>query len=684
MILGKLLRRSVAACVLVSALGASSLAYAEADNFGTGNGHSGALVVSGTQTVNTYAGLTQDAAAGGTVLTISATLAVPTGVSGPTAGFAAGDLVMVWRSTGVAASEDPSGNRTKKVDLATALSTTSTATNIAGLTGTYEFARVASVAAGTITLTAPLVNAFTRFVSQVVKVPEYTTVTVPAGATLKSTAWQEVNGMPAAPNPNAPWAGGITIFLATGAVANAGTIHSNARGFHGAIPPQRFLNTIGLLNCDNDSLDGNSTNGNYGQKGEGVIQSLYLAASGGKGNLSNAGGGGQCVEGGGGGGANGGNGGSGSDSVLGLGVGGYPGIAVAFDIPTHLTMGGGGGAGRQIASGLSSVSFGGFGGGVVFVRAASMSGAGKLQANGGTGEDSGLVGLPVGVASEGSGGGGAGGTIVVRLTGTLDCDSIASPGGNGGDAVVIGIPVFGSGGGGGGGRVSYVASQKSDSCKILVTPGNKGGGGSDPGHPGVSDPTTQDECDSNFGAGLATSCKLSSSPICDGGKCKPCNGNFASGSSDQCPTSNFPTCDLVTGICGKQCAPDAGAEICSSCAIDPDCTGSQVCDTTSNSCVPGCRVGTKNTSTDGGVSQGACKEPSVCVAADGGSVGQCEGLGAARAASDLGIIEGGGCSTTPSSTASPLAVLGAVSSALLAWRRKKRTQATKFPPKAQG
>ncbi len=101
-----------------------------------------------------------------------------------------------------------------------------------------------------------------------------------------------------------------------------------------------------------------------------------------------------------GGGANCGNGSIGSDSVLGLGGGGLPGIAVAFDIPTHLTMGGGGGAGRQIATGLSSVSFGGFGGGAVFVRAASMTGAGKLQANGGSGEDSGLVGLPVAAGSE--------------------------------------------------------------------------------------------------------------------------------------------------------------------------------------------------------------------------------------------------------------------------------------------
>ena len=205
---------------------------------------------------------------------------------------------MLWRATGVAASEDPSGNQTKKVDLATALSTISTAANVAGLTGTYELGRVASVAAGVVTLTAPLVQGFTKFVSQVVKVPEYTTVTVPAGANLISTAWQEVNGTPAAPNPNAAWAGGITVFLATGAVTNAGTIHANARGFHGALPPQRFLSTIGLLNCDNNSLDGNSAIGHYCQKGEGIIQSLYLAASGGKGNLSNAGGGGQCVEGG--------------------------------------------------------------------------------------------------------------------------------------------------------------------------------------------------------------------------------------------------------------------------------------------------------------------------------------------------------------------------------------------------
>lgn len=747
MLLGKLTRRGACAALLAGALGVPVVAHAETDNFANGNGHNGALAVpaNAQQTINSYVGLTADALAGSSTLTVSTVLGNPQG-------FVAGDLVMVWRSTGVAPSEAPSGNQLKKVNLDTAASTTSTPATVPGATGTYELARVQSFVAatattpGTMTLTAPLVSAFTRFVSQVVRVPELTSVNIAAGATILSTAFQEVKATgnaatpnPAAPNPDAPWAGGIAIFFSQGEVVNAGTVHSNARGFHGALPVQRLINAPGLVFCDNNSLDGNAA-GNYGQKGQGVVQSVYTATSGGKGNRANAGGGGQCVEGGGGGGANGGNGGVGSASTLGLGVGGYPGIALDFDIQSHLTFGGGGGAGRQIVGLASQASFGGFGGGVVYVRAASMSGDGKLQANGGNGEDSGLIGLPTGIASEGSGGGGAGGTIVVRLTGNLDCDSLGSPGGNGGNAVVIGVPLFGSGGGGGGGRVSYTAQTKSPDCKVIVTPGKNGNAGSDPGQPGASDPPSDAVCDASYGSGTLTSCPDASSPVCAGGKCLPCNGDFSSGTSAACSQEN-PLCNLQSGTCGKGCTVDSecttvewcapvlagGAGICTPKTpnkqplpgyppIDGVCTEgngaraclSSVCEAADNLCgylngtacttPPVCRsavcftdgsCGLPNgqTCTDNeqcrsnGCVDGLCKGCTMDAQCASGQIcnlqqGVCESRGLALA-DTAGIIEGGGCScnTTPSTTTSPFAALGAATAALLAWRRRKRSQA---------
>ncbi|MBN9163498.1 MAG: hypothetical protein BGO98_16585 [Myxococcales bacterium 68-20] len=588
-------------------------ARAEIDKFGVGDGHNGAKTVVGTETINSYASIRADVAAG------ASTIAIGT-VIGHNAGFAANDLVLVWRATGVAASEATSGNQSKRLDLAKSLATTSSAANQAGLVGQYELARVQSVAGAagnqTLTLTKPLVNAYTRHVSQVVRVPEYTTVNVPAGASLVATAWQEVGGTPSDPKPNNPWAGGILIFMATGAITNNGAIHANGRGFHGGLPVARAIGTLGIL-CNNDKLDGNPLNSSFAPKGEGVVQSRYVRDLGGKGNISMAGGGGNCLEGGGGGGANRGNGGSGSGSLLGLGAGGLGGVGIDYDINERLTMGGGGGAGRHIVGLFSQVSFGGFGGGIVYIRGGSMSGNGKLEANGGNGENSGLIGLPTGVASEGSGGGGAGGTVVVRLTGTLDCDSIGSPGGDGGNAQVLGLGIFGSGGGGGGGRVLYQAASKAANCDIIVTPGNpgnNGGGGSQPGGAGTTQPpptggfcfdpapgspnpcadptpvcdTVTGECkkcSGPFGGGSSLACKVSVEPVCmTDGSCQACNGDFSSGTTQACQLAGSPYCfttggAAVVGSCGK-------------CTANADCAGAghpgPICNVVAGNCGKTC------------------------------------------------------------------------------------------------
>jgi hypothetical protein len=609
-------------------------ARAEADNFAVGDGHSGAKTVAGAETINSYAAIKADVAPGASTISIGT-------VIGNSAGFAANDLIIVWRSTGVDAAEAPVGNQTKRLDLATSQATTS-ATPAAGLVGEYELARVQSVAGNagdqTLTLTKPLVKGFTKNVSQVVKVPEYTTVTVPAGASLVATAWQEVGGTPSNPNPNNPWAGGILAFMATGTITNSGNIHANGRGFHGGLPEARAINTVGIF-CDNNGLDGDPQTSSFAPKGQGVVHSRYLPTLGGKGNISMAGGGGNCLEAGGGGGANRGNGGNGSSSLLNLGAGGFGGAGIDYDLTQRLTMGGGGGSGRHVVGVFSQVSFGGFGGGVLYIRGGSMTGNGRLQANGGNGEDSGIIGLPTGVASEGSGGGGAGGTIVVRLTGELDCDSIGSPGGNGGDAQVVGLGIFGSGGGGGGGRVLYQAATKAANCNIVVTPGNpgnNGAGGSQPGSPGATQPpptggfcfdpqpgspnpcadptpvcdTTTGECkkcSGPFGSSASGACKVAVEPVCmTDGSCQPCNGDFSSGASQSCQLAAAPYCFVsggptVVGSCGK-------------CTSNADCTGAghpgPICNVVAGNC------GTQCTKDED------CKTTEWCApqAADGSSV----------------------------------------------------------------
>ncbi len=71
-------------------------ARAEADTFGTGNGHSGAYVSAAPdEVINAYAPVTADAAVGATSVAIGTALGAATG-------FAVGDLVMVWRATGLA------------------------------------------------------------------------------------------------------------------------------------------------------------------------------------------------------------------------------------------------------------------------------------------------------------------------------------------------------------------------------------------------------------------------------------------------------------------------------------------------------------------------------------------------------------------------------------------------------
>lgn len=551
-----------------AAVAAPRTARAEADTFGIGDGHGGAYTAAiADDVINAYAPLTADASKGATTIAID-------GVIGNAAGFAMGDLVMIWRATGLAAADAPSGSAAtvKLADVGAGAEK--------GAVGLFELARVQTVTATSLTLTKPIAQAFAKNVTQVVKVPEYTTVDVPAATSIAASPWTPVGA--------AGFAGGIVAFVATGAVTVEGTINADQRGFRGGPAVQR-VNLL-ALSCP---LDDGTVEQGYAPKGEGVVSSEFGPGKGGRGNRSIAAGGGNCIENGGGGGGNKGAGGKGGDSII-VGAGapqsGRGGAPIDYSLLSRISFGGGGGAGEQ-KNGLGSN--GGRGGGAVFLRARSLAGTGRITANGEAAANAALLALE----SDGAGGGGAGGSILIRLVENATCGGLDANGGKGGDSQQIGLGIFGPGGGGAGGRV-LIQSKSSAACPVTVTPGAAGsaGGttrGATAGVVGESEPlpapggnycfsnATNDPqcanpspvcdtvtgfcngCSGPFGGGTPRACQVAVQPVCSpNGSCAPCNGDFATGAAFECQLSTAPYCFLTgptTGACGK-------------CTTNADCT----------------------------------------------------------------------------------------------------------------
>ena len=156
---------------------------------------------------------------------------------------------------------------------------------------------------------------------------------------------------------------------------------------------------------------------------------------------------------GGGGGANAGDGGGGGNSWnSNLPRGGIGGDALSVVTIDRQILGGGGGAGGRNNCGPSH---GAAGGGMVFIRAGSITGTATINARGST---------ALGAGNDGGGGGGAGGRVLfIAATGNLTGLTVNVTGGNGGYANVANPPganptctggtSHGPGGGGGGGAI---------------------------------------------------------------------------------------------------------------------------------------------------------------------------------------------------------------------------------------
>ena len=283
-----------------------------------------------------------------------------------------------------------------------------------GIAGTFEFVDISSISSNNLTLASTLSNAYftgafdteNATITQVVRVPQHTSVTIQSGASIVAPAW---NGS----------IGGIVVFRATNEVNISGAINVSQRGYRGG---------IGGLNNEGGE-NGESYDGRTGRGG-------VAGAIG-----SNGGGGGDSVGdanssgirgGGGGGGGN--NNGEVDDGAGGGAGGGY---------------GGGGGGG---AAGGDSTNAGGFGG---------RGGATGISGGGGGGEGSGTTAGDGGDAGSAGTGANAGSVGDGRITGGGGGSQIAggtSAGGGGGGGLYGNVSLdtihFGSGGGGGGGDAS--------------------------------------------------------------------------------------------------------------------------------------------------------------------------------------------------------------------------------------
>jgi uncharacterized repeat protein (TIGR01451 family) len=475
-------------------------------------GKDGSLTVTATNTVlNRYTRVTADIAAGSRTVTVSnindlnrdgigylGTYVTNASVYASNA-LSHGDLIILYQAQGAT------------IDITNTL-TYGSVTSFNGA-GYYELAYVESVAGNVITLgcNATLSYIASRYV-QLIRVPQYTTLTINSGASVSAIPW----GYPSFGGADASAAerrrGGFVTVVANN-VVNNGSINANEAGFRG-----------GTID-NNTSTEGATIYSDYvttndarsAEKGEGIAgyRTDYDALNGryGRGAPANGGGGGNAHNAGGGGGANGGvlaNWFRGAGVMNSFGTCGSPGawtldadyIAATPDALSNSSGGGRGGysyganngnactlapsnsgwggdyrdpvgglGGRPVTSGgYGSQIFmgggggagdgnnnanadGGDGGGIVFlVLTGNVTGTGTIESNGQNGFNT------VGGNNDAPGGGGGGGTVLIQANSIPNTQTVRANGGSGGNQLTIGNESEGPGGGGGGGVISINAT----------------------------------------------------------------------------------------------------------------------------------------------------------------------------------------------------------------------------------
>ena len=437
-------------------------------------GRDGARTITDADTVvNAYAVLGADVAATATAITVTdIDQLAPTGFSA----LAQGDLLLIIQMAGATM------NATDTVSYGTVTAL--------GSAGRYEFAGVEDVNGNQITLTCGLkYNYTTDGKTQVVRVPQYTTLTIAQNASIVADAWDGTRG-------------GVVAVHANTTLGLNGEINVSSLGFRGGLT-ENFSADAATAVTGYRSISADDG----AEKGEGIAGDVltYDSFNGryGRGAPANGGGGGNAHNGGGGGGANGRSGlawsgqgvmlasvvgaaawsldpgytanGDARTNSSGGGRGGYtyastdqnaltvaPGDAawggnnrrelgglgghpLDNDPTGRLFMGGGGGAGD---GNNNTAGRGGNGGGIVFVVAGTVTGTGSILAQGEDGENA------DGNPNDAPGGGGGGGTVLVHAT-SISNITIDVSGGAGGDHTnSSGAETEGPGGGGGGGYIA--------------------------------------------------------------------------------------------------------------------------------------------------------------------------------------------------------------------------------------
>ncbi|MEO7923528.1 MAG: T9SS type A sorting domain-containing protein [Chitinophagaceae bacterium] len=313
--------------------------------------------------------------------------------------------------------------------------------------GNYEIATVCFIIGDSVFFFHNLINNYNPSGKvQLVQFGEYYSANVVD--TVKAASWDSAAGT-----------GGVIAIYANQDITLNAPIYADSSGnsggsYHLHVSSCGFFNQAGT-GYAYDATAVTELTGGY--KGEG-ISDIPSNLDGAKGSPANGGGGGNNHNNSGGGGANltaGGNGGANSSGApVGCYTSGHQGLggkALSSSGGTKIFLGGGAGAGHA-NNGTTAFSYGGNGGGIVFVWANNIIGNSRsISSNGGRGGDS---------QADGAGGGGAGGTIILKIANYTGLLTVAANGGNGGDSYNDNsiVRCFGGGGGGSGGVIYFTGS----------------------------------------------------------------------------------------------------------------------------------------------------------------------------------------------------------------------------------
>lgn len=283
-----------------------------------------------------------------------------------------------------------------------------------GTSGVYEIATINSINGNLIGLSSALTHDFyssyfdrvNATVTQVLRIPQYTTVNIELGASIIAKSWDG-------------YSGGIVAFKAINNVINDGLVSVKAMGFRGGY----------------EQTNGNASQGES-YTGQGLVgQKTNNAGGGGFGSQTSYAAGGKGAHGGGGGGHH----TNGGDGYLSLGspvTRPMGGVAYSDSTAMLLTFGSAGGAGGDDSYNQVDPT-GGNGSGIILIISASITNNGTIDASGGNGTN-GVGGL------KGGAGAGAGGyvyTSTIQGSGTVNIQ-----GGSGGSPSCCGRGAGGFGG----------------------------------------------------------------------------------------------------------------------------------------------------------------------------------------------------------------------------------------------